>query len=480
MPANTATSATTREPALAASPSPSFFPTIDPPFTHQRFTTRFYADHPRVFDTSDPGTGKTRSAIDAIAEHRANYGGRTLVLAPKAILEPSWGKDIKKFAPHLTYTIAAAPKREKAFIAPTDVVITNHDAAKWLAAHPIYLIGFDFLVLDEITAFKHRTSQRSKAIASIVRRFDKRSGLTGTPTANDILDIWHQAFLLDDGAALGTQYFKFRMAVCDPVQVGPRPEMLDWVEKPGAREAVADALRSITVRHKFEECLDIPPHAQHIISFALSAKHRTAYDTLLRNSLLDLEDGTIDAIHAAALTTKLLQVAAGSVYDSNKNAAIIDTERYELVMQLIEEREQCVVAFNWKHQRDVLTELAKKADFTYAVIDGETNAKELPRIVDRFQEGKLKIIFAQPQSASHGLTLTKGTTTIWVSPTYDAERFLQFNRRIYRAGQTRKTETLLIAAEDTLDEHVFGVLTGKVNGLVDMLAMLKTNLKEAA
>ncbi len=48
-----------------------------------------------------------------------------------------------------------------------------------------------------------------------------------------------------------------------------------------------------------------------------------------------------------------------------------------------------------------------------------------------FQSGKIRALFAHPQSAGHGLTLTKGTTTIWTSPTYNAEHYKQFNHRIY-------------------------------------------------
>jgi len=68
---------------------------------------------------------------------------------------------------------------------------------------------------------------------------------------------------------------------------------------------------------------------------------------------------------------------------------------------------------------------------------------------------------AHPQSAAHGLTLTKGTTTIWASPTYNLEHFLQGNRRIYRAGQTQKTETIVVLAPNTVEEGVFKKLQEK-------------------
>jgi superfamily II DNA or RNA helicase len=67
------------------------------PFEHQKVTTDFINQNPRCLITSDPGTGKTRSVLDAI-KHNKN---RILVLAPLSILESSWGDDILKFTPYL-------------------------------------------------------------------------------------------------------------------------------------------------------------------------------------------------------------------------------------------------------------------------------------------------------------------------------------------------------------------------------------------
>lgn len=86
---------------------------IPEPFEHQAQTTKFIYDNPRVFVTSDPGTGKTRSIIDAFSTLLAeNPAARLLVLAPLSIVQASWGDDIEKFAPNVTYSIAYARNRE--------------------------------------------------------------------------------------------------------------------------------------------------------------------------------------------------------------------------------------------------------------------------------------------------------------------------------------------------------------------------------
>ena len=104
----------------------------------------------------------------------------------------------------------------------------------------------------------------------------------------------------------------------------------------------------------------------------------------------------------------------------------------------------------------------------------------MPEIVQRFQAGQIKVLFAHPQSAGHGLTLTKANTCIWCSPTYNAEHFQQFNRRIYRSGQTQKTETILITARNTWEEQVYEKLSGKLDRMETLLMILNELQKTAA
>ena len=145
------------------------------PFEHQKVTTDFINSNPRCLITSDPGTGKTRSVLDAIKDSKT----RTLVLAPLSILESSWGDDIEKFTPDITYVCAYSKNREKAFLGTEDVVITNHDAVKWIAKNYHVLCGFDTLVIDEFTAFKNKDSQRSKACRKIAEAFTNRIAMSG-------------------------------------------------------------------------------------------------------------------------------------------------------------------------------------------------------------------------------------------------------------------------------------------------------------
>ena len=442
------------------------------PFEHQKVTTDYIKNTPRCLVTSDPGTGKTRSVLDAIVDRES----RTLVLAPLTILEASWGDDIDKFTPNLTYAIAYAKNREKAFTSDARVVITNHDAVKWIAKNSHVLDGFDTLVIDEFTAFKNKDSQRSKACYAIASKFTHRVAMSGTPNSNTILDLWHPMLIVDDGARLGHRFYSFRSSVCTPRFNGFANE---WVQKDNAEETVAAALCDINIRYMLEECIDMPPQSVQTMFVTLPKKIMHQYKQLSEDSVLYTGEATINAVHAGAKVKKLLQLCTGSIYDEHGETQSIHTERYDLVMQLVAERSQSLVAFNWKHEQRYMAELADKLGIKHATIDGDAPAHRRKEIVDRLQAGQLQVVFCHPQSAGHGLTMTKAKTVIWASPTYNAEHYQQFNRRIYRAGQTEKTEVIQIAARGTWEPDVYEKLSGKVERMDELLGILN-KLKQAA
>lgn len=446
--------------------------TIYKPMTHQVVSIKHNDKSNIVFDVSDPGTGKTFVRIIGFAKRRKAGGGCLLVLAPRSLLRSVWVNDIAKFAPSLRVSVADANNREAAFAEDADVYITNVDAVKWLAERkPAFFARFSELVVDESTAYKHHTSQRSKAAAKIAKHFKYRCCMTGTPNGNTITDIWHQVQILDEGKRLGFSFYKFRDAVCQPTQVGRSAQAIRWNDKEGAEEAVFGLLSDIVVRHKFEDCVDIPANHTYSLDYGLSPKQMRAYFEMEQTQMLTLKNSaqSVLAINAAAVATKLLQISSGAVYDGTGGYMTVDTARYEMILDLVEQRKHSLCFFFWKHQRDALLKEAVKRGVTHAVIDGGTSDKEREEIVRGYQAGVYQVLFAHPKSAAHGLTLTKGTATIWSSPTYDLEVFKQGSKRQHRIGQTAKTETIVILAKGTIEEKVYELMEGKNKRMTNLL-----------
>lgn len=434
---------------------------IPPLFKHQQDDIKFILDRPYTFNTSDPGTGKTRTIIEVIRQDVKRRPA--LVIAPKTILAASWGADIQKFAPELDYTIATPKNRIDALTSNTDIVLTNHDAVLSIAKKdPKALNHFKYIVIDESTAFKNHESQRSKALQSLIKNTPYRTAMSGTPMPNSVLDIWHQLYLLDQGTRLGNRFYSFRNACCTPNQKRINGMSFnEWTEKPGIRTVIANQIQDITIRRTLDDCTDIPQQSISYYDYEPNTTIRQYYKEMANEAFIELNnERIIIGIHAAAQTIKMLQILSGAVYD-NEFYSLLDTERYDLVLDIAEQRQHSLISFMWNHQKHYLEDQAKKRKLPFATIDGETPFAQRLNIVENFQNGHYKILFAHPKSAGHGLTLTKAKTTIWASPTYNLEQYLQFNGRTRRTGQTEKTEVICIRATNSIEEHVYNILNNK-------------------
>lgn len=439
------------------------------PRKHQQETINFYRKNDRAFDASTMGTGKTFCGIhDVVNRLYANPKSKTLILAPKSLLETVWQNDFNKFAPHIITSVAVAPeaKRLEAFNIPANVYITNIDALVWLSNKPdTFWDDYETIIIDESTSIKN-DSGRTKAALKIRKYFKYRRCLSGTPTAGLLTDLFYQYLFLDDGATLGTSFTKFRNQVLISKQTGPHPKMVTWSNKPGREKVLAYMLKPITIRHILEDVIDMPPTVKYTYKFKLNKTMRKAYEEMKNSAQVTLDTGTVNAVNAAALTTKLLQCSSGAIYDSETGEKhLVDTQRYNLVLDLVQQTKHSVVFYNWRSQREYMTEHADKRKITYAFIDGSVSFSKRKQIVNDYQAGKYDTIFLQLKSSSHGLTLTKATHTIWTCPSYLSDYYKQANHRVYRMGQTKRTTIINIEAENTLDHIVYEKLDGKLTAM---------------
>ena len=444
---------------------------IPPLYKHQEDDIEFFKSRPHVFNTSAPGTGKTRTLVEVIRqspEHRP-----AIVFAPKSILQASWGNDLDRFAPELTWVIASATNRIEMLNKEVDVVITNHDAVTAILKHnPLSLRRFNFVIVDESTAFKNPTAQRSKALIKLSEGVKNRTGLTGTPTPNSILDIWNQLYFIDRGTRLGSRYYAFRAATCQPDTTGIHTE---WKPKPGIESVITHQIADITIRRTLEECVDLPEQSNYHVYYQPNDKTLQAYFSMRKMAILEYGEGkAITAVHAASVLTKALQILSGAVYDGEGDYILIDPQRYNLITDLAEQRQHTLIAYTWRHQKEELIKLIRQRNLSYAVIDGDTPEKKRPQIVEEYQNGQYRILLAHPKSTGHGLTLTKASAVIWASPTFNLEHYIQFNSRPYRIGQTQKTEVINVCASNTLEEPAYTRLQGKATNQTEFLDFLKT------
>lgn len=461
---------------------------IPTPYAHQAYTTKYILDQRNVFIMSDPGTGKTRSVLDAVATLKEELGedfAPWLVVCPLSIMRSAWEADCAKFTPQLTLVTCPAAKRVSQFQIPADIYVINHDAVKWLVGPKsvVPITTFGGVVYDESTAFKNPTSQRSRAARALADcGLEYNLAMSGTPYIQSVQDLWGQMYLVDQGASLGKKFYAYRTAVAEPVNVNG---FTKWVDRPEAVEAVLSVIADRTVRFKLEDCLEMPEQVFRQVVIDLGPDTKDKYDTMVKRALLEFDTNKVSAINGAAMVTKLLQIASGAVYSAAGSAdSYVETadicapdSRYNIIAELVEERKQTLVAFQWQHQKERLIQAFKaRGIYDIGIIDGTTSS-HASEVVDKFQAGDLRVILAHPQSAGHGHTLTAASAVIWASPTYRAELFVQFNRRVYRAGQRHKTEVIMLAGRSTVEPEIYRrleTLVDQQNEGLDLMSLFTT------
>lgn len=442
------------------------------PYTHQQETMDKLAVEPRFFDASDMGVGKTFCQIMDVDRMLAQQPmQKVLILAPKSLLYSVWYNDFQKFAPHIMVSVATAPakKREEAFAKHAQVYVTNIDALKWLSEKPAkFWKEYSTVIIDESSAIKNN-SARTKAALKIRKYFTHRRCMSGTLTAGPLTDMFYQYMFLDDGHHLGTKFGQFQNQCMYFIQTGAQPNHGKWHNKKGKEEVLAYMLRDITIRHNLTEVIDMPPQVLIRHKFKPNKKIMTAYNDMKSRAAVQLASGQVNAVNAASLTTKLLQIASGAVYDSEGKPHIVDTQRYDLTLDLVMENKHSVVFYNWTSQKEYMMNIASIRGLNACFIDGSVPVEKRGKLVEDFQAGNYDVIFLQLKAASHGITLTKAFTTIWAGPSYLADHYQQANARVFRIGQKQRCVTINIEAEGTLDAKVYKVLNDKLTSM-DLLS----------
>lgn len=444
---------------------------------HQEFTKDKFMRSRVGYDMSDPGTGKTVTHLGIYNDRPSAQ--RSLILCPKTLMRSAWGEDIDRFFPHLTYSIADAQNRFGAFAVDTDVVIMNLDGIKDLAKLKkkdlaMLLSEFDHLIIDEVTGYKNAGSQRSKAASKLSPYFDWRFGLSGTPTPISVTELWHPMRIIDGGQRLGRAFTAFRNSMQVPTQIGPKSNHLRWDDREDAHDIAMYLLRDVTVRHKFEEVMtEVPEGHVDMKIFDIPVKLRKLYEQLEETSILRLEEQGVTSVHAAAVRTKLLQLLSGAVYSAPTKYEVVDDTRYRLITELVLERQHSLTFFLWKHQKDLLSAYFERSGISFAVLDGTTPDGARLQIVRDYQDGKYQTLLLHPDTGAHGLTLTRGTTTIVCSPIYRADWLKQIKHRVYRGGQTQVTNMLLVCAKGTVEEAIYDKLNGRATKMASFLELMR-------
>jgi SNF2 family DNA or RNA helicase len=294
--------------------------------------------------------------------------------------------------------------------------------------------------------------------------------LTGTPASQSPLDAFGLARLVSPHTVP-----KYATAWRDKVM--QQITRFKWIPKKTAKDDVYKALQP-AIRFAKADCLDLPEVLYQTRDIPLSAQASKYYKELKEQMLIEAAGEKISAVNAAANLNKLLQLSGGAVYTDKKEVIEFDVgTRLSGLMEVIEETEHKVIVFvPYRHTIQLVSQHLAKEGITSEIINGDVSAKERGEIFARFQGGEHpRVLVIQPQSASHGVTLTAANTVVFWSPVMSVETYLQCIARIDRVGQKNKMTVVHIQGSD-VERKMYQMLQGKVDAHEKLVDLYKQEL----
>ena len=406
---------------------------------------------------------------------------KVLVIAPKKVAEGTWSMEAQKWD-HLhglrvSTVLGSEAQRIRGLEAVADVYVINRENVSWLRDHYQHGWPFDMVIVDEASSFKSHTARRFKALSSMTGKIRRMVLLTGTPSPNGVMDLWSQIFLLDGGARLEKRFTWFREKYFEPNLRGPYGQVFSYKPKIGAEEKILQKISDICISMKAEDYLTLPDLIYDTIPVTLDPKAEKTYREMEKEMVLQVDEENITALSAAALSTKLLQLANGAVYDETGAVHHVHDCKLDALAELVEglkdRGKSALVFYQFQHDRDrILRMLNDTPRITACTLDG-------PDEIDAWNLGELDVLLAHPASTAYGLNLQAGGShVIWFGLTWNYEQYVQANARLHRQGQKDTVIVHHLVSKGTRDEDVMKALDHKDQAQQYVLDSLKARIRE--
>ena len=355
--------------------------------------------------------------------------------------------------------------------------MTNRENVAWLVDHYRNDWPFDTVVIDESSSFKSHQAKRFKSLRSIRPHIRRLYELTGTPASNGYMDLWAQIFLLDGGQRLGRTITEYRNRFFVP---GSRNATMVFSYEPreGAEREIQESIRDICISLSAEDYLELPERVDNTRYIKLDAKAQKAYNEMEKQRILEFGDTVLDAGSAAVLSSKLLQLGNGAVYnmaeDGKREVIEIHGNKIEAFMELVEELngKPVLVFYNFQHDLERLEQALRKTGLRIRRLEGSGD-------IDAWNSHGVDVLLAHPASVAYGLNLQQGgSDVVWFGLNWSLELYQQANARLHRQGQEHTVFIHHLAVAGSVDEDVMSALSAKGDCQARLLEALKARVEK--
>lgn len=486
---------------------------------YQQQLVNFAMDKKRVGLLVDMGLGKTLATLatldQLVKKEKIDPTRPVLIVAPIMVALDTWAREAEKWGYDMDVkvNIQLSPKKREALL---DTLLEPQEKLTLFTTNPAQLkpilkyfnekgvsSPFDVVIVDELSMFKSAQTQRFDHLTQISGLSEYFFGLTGTPSPNNLIDIWSQMIAIDpkNKQLFGKEFYIYRSLFFQPIHAGMRKGrevVFEWGLKNDAEEQIYDRMKHTAISMRSEGLINLPKIVFDNKYVKLPPKAMKTYqkmDKVLRKELREREktddesgvtlsvDGTnMDIANSAVLTSKLVQLSGGALYDNIKdpsmdesNYTVFHDEKMKAVKEIVENATSPVLVFYFF--KSELERLRNHIEFEH--LNSSMNRQDVQDMIKRWNDGKIPVLVAHPGSVGHGLNLQEGGhTMVWITTTWSNEQYRQAVKRLYRSGQKETVTVIHIVAEGTEDENIIKRLDMKEEGQSELMKALDVAQRE--
>lgn len=478
-------------------------------FPHQRAGVKFLATAKRALLADEPGLGKTAQAIRALKQLQDSGTPvfPALIVCPNT-LKKNWKREFDRWWPGLDIQVikGSATQRRKQFNEPAQVFIINWESLRGHSRLAPYgsvalarctecgghddkvtenrcevhrrelnEINFKSVVADEIHRSKEPKSKQSRALWAATGDADIRYALTGTPIANNVLDLWSILHWISPEEWPSKTRWIDRMV---NTMLNAFGGMMVLGIKPHMEQEFYAALNPRMRRMLKAKVLPwLPEMMFERRDVEMSTKQKKAYDQMRDMMIAELEGGeALTAPSVLTQTIRLLQFAssyaeiAANEETGEIKAVLADPScKVDALMDDIKNgdfgNDSVAVCAVSRQLIYLLSAALTKEKIEHGLITGAQNEDERQQAVDDFQSGKIKWILFTAQAGGVGITLTAARRLIMLQRPWSLVDHRQALDRVHRIGSEIHDSIIITdyVTEGTIEERVIQVLETKAD-----------------
>lgn len=418
----------------------------------------------------EQGLGKTKIAIDLILYWLEKKNIDTIMVVTKKQLIKNWEKELD-YHTFIKPRILSSDKRSNFYVfnSTCRVILSNFEMFITEKERlELYLKTRNVaIVIDESTKIKNPESKLTQAFFDVSDYFKIKTIMTGTPVANRPFDIWAQIYFLDKGKSLGNDFYQFKRDTDLSNDLSKNTNKREKFEK--FTSTIFNKINNFTVREtKQSGIIKLPNKNYFTVLCDFEKVQKDMYHKLKSDYalLIQKDDKTVFDQSEVSLKRllRLIQLTSNPrliddfyCYESGK-----EHELNRLLLDIFSRGEKAIVWSMFIENVDYFS--SKYSTYDSVKIHGSMKMEERNKAVEEFiNNSKCKVLFATPQAAKEGLTLTVANNVVFYDRGFSLDDYLQAQDRIHRISQLKECNIYNLVIDDTVDNWVDLLLRAKQN-----------------